>query len=230
LKRFTETCSDRSPLPGLLTGGVVVLLAQILLSTLDRTDFWSMKEYPSAAPCMYEVFEGRACLGTVFCDQPLNIQDILRRLGRLDHLTRAGCEREIPCGSAIRLSRNSSEMMVRTISGGKLIAAGKKIDVNRAQQDDLAWVPGIGPTLAERIVRERDSRNGFATIRELRTIQGIGEAKWQSLFLWLEVRDATRGTRFVTVTEALDHPDRSAQATLPHTEFISSVSPLQAGF
>jgi hypothetical protein len=230
LNRFSESFGDRSPLPGLLIGGVVVVLAQVSLSLLDWTDTWTVGKDQAAAPCIYEVFEDGACLGTVFCDQPQTMEGILRRLGRSDRAKLAGIERRVPRGSSIRLSRNSSEIMVRAMPGGKLMAAGKKIDVNRAQESDLSWVPGIGPKMAERLVREREYRRGFSNIRDLRTIRGIGEKKWRTLSLWLEVGESTSSSRFRMVSDGLDRSDCSANGDLHGIHRDSTASPEDCGF
>ncbi len=49
----------------------------------------------------------------------------------------------------------------------------ERIDVNRASQDTLQRIPGIGPTLSRRILDERGKRP-FRTIEELRRVPGIG--------------------------------------------------------
>jgi len=48
-----------------------------------------------------------------------------------------------------------------------------KIDVNRAGAAELQKLPGIGPTLAARIVEQRKQRP-FGAVEELRKVKGIG--------------------------------------------------------
>ncbi len=57
--------------------------------------------------------------------------------------------------------------------GNKILAADPKIDVNAAGEADLMRLPGIGPTLAARIVQQR-STAAFASIDDLRKVKGIG--------------------------------------------------------
>lgn len=49
-----------------------------------------------------------------------------------------------------------------------------KIDVNRAQVDDLQQITGIGPVLASRIVEVRARLGRFATPEDLLLVPGIG--------------------------------------------------------
>lgn len=51
-----------------------------------------------------------------------------------------------------------------------------RLDLNHAGQDDLERLPGIGPSLAARIVDARARRGMFASVDELRRIRGIGDA------------------------------------------------------
>lgn len=55
-------------------------------------------------------------------------------------------------------------------------AGNHKIDLNRAGTRVLATIPGVGETLAARIVRFRDERGGFRGFEELMEIAGVGSA------------------------------------------------------
>ncbi|MFO8011893.1 MAG: helix-hairpin-helix domain-containing protein [Phycisphaerae bacterium] len=51
-----------------------------------------------------------------------------------------------------------------------------RVDVNAADWVTLALVPGLGETLARRIVAERDARGGrFDALEDLTAVRGIGE-------------------------------------------------------
>ena len=56
-----------------------------------------------------------------------------------------------------------------------------EIDINVANEEELAKLPGIGPELAKRIVVYRKSHGGFATIEELRNVKGIGIKKLEKI-------------------------------------------------
>ena len=48
------------------------------------------------------------------------------------------------------------------------------IDINRADWAEFTVLPGVGETLARRIVETRDTGGEFADIEELRRVRGIG--------------------------------------------------------
>jgi competence protein ComEA len=55
------------------------------------------------------------------------------------------------------------------------------INVNTATSTELEELPGIGPTLAEAIVAERERRGGFRSVGELQDVRGIGEARYADI-------------------------------------------------
>ncbi len=62
------------------------------------------------------------------------------------------------------------------VSGGAGGARGK-VDLNSATLAELDSLPGIGPTLAARIVQYRTENGPFASPEELLNVSGIGEKK-----------------------------------------------------
>lgn len=61
-----------------------------------------------------------------------------------------------------------------------------KLDLNAATAEQLDSLPGVGPVMAERIVRWRTENGRFTSVDQLRNVPGIGEAKFSRL------RDAVR--------------------------------------
>ena len=55
------------------------------------------------------------------------------------------------------------------------------VNLNSATQPELEALPGIGPTLAEAIIAERERRGGFRSVNELRDVRGIGEKRFADL-------------------------------------------------
>ncbi len=55
------------------------------------------------------------------------------------------------------------------------------IDINRATQDDLVALPGIGPSLAARILAYRHDHGPFRSPQDLAKVKGIGSKKMSRL-------------------------------------------------
>ena len=60
-------------------------------------------------------------------------------------------------------------------------AAGKMVNINTAGQSELESLPGIGPSLAKRILEFREKNGNFKTPNDLIAVQGIGEQKFEQL-------------------------------------------------
>jgi competence ComEA-like helix-hairpin-helix protein len=48
-----------------------------------------------------------------------------------------------------------------------------RVEINRADAQTLQLLPGVGPTIAERIVRERN-KSPFSSLDDLTRVNGIG--------------------------------------------------------
>jgi competence protein ComEA len=55
------------------------------------------------------------------------------------------------------------------------------LDLNAATLADLEALPGIGPTLAEAILRERERRGRFESVEDLKQVRGIGEQRFADI-------------------------------------------------
>ena len=65
-------------------------------------------------------------------------------------------------------------------SAGATSASGP-VDLNTATEAQLETLPGIGPSFAAAIIRERERRGGFASVDQLRDVRGIGEKRFAEL-------------------------------------------------
>ena len=63
-----------------------------------------------------------------------------------------------------------------------------QVDVNAADAETLATIPGIGPGLAERIVAFRETNGAFASVDELLDVSGITDRRLDALLPYVVAR------------------------------------------
>lgn len=86
------------------------------------------------------------------------------------------------------------------VASGPAYAAGKpqptaKVNINTASVEQLTTLPGVGPTLAARIVEHRQKAGAFRSTQELMTVKGIGEKNLAKIEAWLTVGDAPKAAK-----------------------------------
>jgi competence protein ComEA len=69
-------------------------------------------------------------------------------------------------------------------------AEAKLVDLNAAGSDELEAVPGIGKSLATRIVTFREKNGAFKSVDDLLKVQGIGEKSLEKLRPFVTVSTA----------------------------------------
>ncbi len=73
------------------------------------------------------------------------------------------------------------EESLKSTHAQQVIAAKKRIDINKAGRYTLTKLPGIGPKFAERIIDYRNRNNGFTSKEQLLDIKGIGIKKYEAI-------------------------------------------------
>ena len=64
-----------------------------------------------------------------------------------------------------------------------------RVDVNAASAAELSLLPGLGPSLAQRIVENRMAKGPFKTLEDVDRVPGIGKAIIERMRPYAIVRD-----------------------------------------
>lgn len=67
------------------------------------------------------------------------------------------------------------------LPAGQALTVGQRVPFAKLSADDLAILPGIGPQLAAEIIKVRDEKHGFCSWDEVDAIDGVGEARLETL-------------------------------------------------
>jgi len=66
-------------------------------------------------------------------------------------------------------------------AGGVSVAAAGVVNINTASAAELETLPGIGPSLAQRIIEHREAHGPFADPAGIMDVRGIGEATFSKI-------------------------------------------------
>ena len=90
---------------------------------------------------------------------------------------------------------NEAKVYITAESGNNVIIKDKveggkkqKVNINEAKQEELEELPGIGPSIAKKIIEYREQNGKFTSIDELQEVKGIGEAKFENIKEYITVK------------------------------------------
>lgn len=84
-------------------------------------------------------------------------------------------------GSVSASSYSNGSSNDNKTSGSSIDAQSNIVNINTATQTELETLPGIGPSLALRIIEYRKENGKFNNIEEIKNVKGIGEAKYDDI-------------------------------------------------
>ena len=134
--------------------------------------------------------------GIVKLEEGSRIEDAINKAGGLTEdadITKVNLAYILEDGTKIKIPSNSDigdfqgENILRTDSGEGIIednensSQSSSLNINKATEQDLQTLPGIGPSLASRIIAYRDENGKFSTIEDIKNVNGIGNSKYENI-------------------------------------------------
>lgn len=80
--------------------------------------------------------------------------------------------------SGIELVNNNVEEKNNNNNGQSI---NNKININKATQSELENLPGIGPSIAQKIISYRNEKGKFNKIEDIKNVSGIGDNKYDNI-------------------------------------------------
>jgi competence protein ComEA len=75
-------------------------------------------------------------------------------------------------------------------TSAQALALGLKLDINAASEEELARLPGVGRSLARKLVEARQAQGRFGSWQQVDAVSGVGAAKLETLQAATELREA----------------------------------------
>lgn len=82
----------------------------------------------------------------------------------------------VPAAATPRTGRRAD-----TANSRGAVPALRPLDINRADAADLQELPGVGPALAQRIVKHRETHGPFGSPADLLQVSGVGAKRYARL-------------------------------------------------
>jgi len=124
--------------------------------------------------------------GIYLFQNPSTLREAIERAGGLEETAlfdTPSSSKFLETGTLLIVGKESSKeihVKIERMASNKLLAFSIPLDLNRVSIEDLCLIPGIGESLAQKIITYRERRRGFRSVEELKNVNGIGEKKYQS--------------------------------------------------
>ncbi len=85
------------------------------------------------------------------------------------------------------ITTNTSQASTGTSRNAENNTGTSKVNINTANEVELDSLPGIGPSIAKKIVTYRNENGKFNNIEDIKNVSGIGDAKYEELKNYITV-------------------------------------------
>ena len=134
--------------------------------------------------------------GIVKLEEGSRIEDAINKAGGLNedaditnvnlaYILEDGIKIKIP--SSLDVTEVQNENILNSDSGENIVEEFENSDensllnINKATKQDLQNLPGIGVSLASKIIEYREENGKFANIEDIKNVNGIGESKYENI-------------------------------------------------
>ena len=82
----------------------------------------------------------------------------------------------------------NDESVVESIPESNVKSGTSIVNINKANQTELETLPGIGPSIALKIINYRNENGKFSSIEDLKKVSGIGDNKFENIKSYICVK------------------------------------------
>ena len=134
--------------------------------------------------------------GVVKLKQGTRIEDVISAAGGLTEnadISNVNLAYVVEDGTKIRIpssdEENNDEQYITTDSGKDIVVSNENnespnnifVNINTATQTELEQLPGIGASIATRIIDYRSKNGKFKSIEDIKNVTGIGDSKYEKI-------------------------------------------------
>lgn len=76
---------------------------------------------------------------------------------------------------------DTESFIIKESSSFNAQSNSQKVNINKATQTELETLPGIGPSIALKIINYRKENGKFKSIEDLKNVSGIGDNKFNQI-------------------------------------------------
>ena len=139
--------------------------------------------------------------GVVKVPEGSRIEDVVKSSGGLTEkadITNVNLAYIVTDGIKIRIPSIDDELekeqyILNGAGDGVIVSENKNnldqvININKATQIEFETLPGIGPSLASKIIEYRNKNGNFKSISDIKKVEGIGDSKYNNIKEYIKVK------------------------------------------
>ena len=179
---------SESKLKGLIP--VCLILAIIPFISLISHFIFKYKIPDFAEQCnncvAVEIVENNQKAGVYFVPPETSVNQLLKSAG-IEEISKDDVKLKDGMRLVINHALGNNNISIKEIPNAEKISVGLSVDINKAKEQDLILIKGIGPATAKKILALREKLKGIKDIKQLMKIKGIKEKRLKQIQKYLYV-------------------------------------------